>query len=135
MDNEVKGAFSGLTQFFATEIPLKMIKSAFYFMSKAVFVPKIFKFLSWLFGHVSKRLDKNNKINFNFYDVTAWFTIVTHVLPNIWRSKANQAMKFGQLVECNLRYSFREKSYTKCSGKTSPRSFSQKLKLRISLDP
>ena len=46
MDNEVKGALSGLTQFFATEIPLKMIKSAFYFMSKAVFVPKTFKFLS-----------------------------------------------------------------------------------------
>ena len=46
MDNEVKGALSGLTQFLATEIPLKMIKSVFYFMSKALFVPKIFKFLS-----------------------------------------------------------------------------------------
>ena len=132
---EVKRAFSGLTQFLATEILLKMIKSAFYFMSKALFVPKIFKFLSWLFGHVSKRLDKKNKINFKFYDFTAWLTIVIHALANIWRSKSNQAIKFGQLIECNLRNIFREKSYTKCSGKTSPRSFSQKLKWRISLDP
>ena len=65
---------SGLRQFLETEIPLKMIKNAFYFLSKALFVLKIFKFLSWLFGHVWKRLDKKNKINFKSYDVTAWLT-------------------------------------------------------------
>ena len=31
-----------------------MMKNAFYFILKALFVPKIFKFLSWLFGHVEK---------------------------------------------------------------------------------
>ena len=31
-----------------------MKKKAFYFTSKALFVLKIFKFLSWLFDHVSK---------------------------------------------------------------------------------
>ena len=31
---------------------LKMMKNAFYFISKALFVLKIFKFLSWLVGHV-----------------------------------------------------------------------------------
>ena len=36
------------------ESSLKMIKNAFYFILKASFVFKIFKFLSWLFGHVEK---------------------------------------------------------------------------------
>ena len=42
----IKGALSGLKQFLATESPLKMMKNAFYFTSKALFVLKIFKFLS-----------------------------------------------------------------------------------------
>ena len=41
-----KGALSGLRQFLATESPLKMMKNAFYFTSKALFVLKIFKLLS-----------------------------------------------------------------------------------------
>ena len=41
-----KGALSGLRQFLAAETPLKMMKNAFYFTSKALFVLKIFKFLS-----------------------------------------------------------------------------------------
>ena len=49
-----------------------MMKNAFYFMSKAHFVLKIFKFLSCLFSHVAKQLDKKDKVNFKFYDVTAW---------------------------------------------------------------
>ena len=32
----------------------KMMKNAFYLLLKALFVLKIFKFLSWLFGHVEK---------------------------------------------------------------------------------
>ena len=43
-------------------------------------------------------------------------------------------MKFGQLIEYNMRNIFLEKSYTKCGGETSPRPFSEKLKLNISLD-
>ena len=42
----LKGALSGLRQFLATESPLKMMKKAFYFTSEALFVLKIFKFLS-----------------------------------------------------------------------------------------
>ena len=61
-------------------------------------------------------------------------TIVIHMLPNISRSKCNQTIKFGQLIECNMRNIFLEKSYTKCGGETSCRFFSQKLKLSISLD-
>ena len=54
---DIKNALSGLRKFLATESPLKMMKNVFYFISKALFVLKIFKFLSWLFGHVSERLD------------------------------------------------------------------------------
>ena len=60
-------------------------------------------------------------------------TIVIHVLPNILSNKDNQAIKFSQLREYNMKSIFLEKPYTKCSGETSPRSFSEKLKLTISL--
>ena len=60
--------------------------------------------------------------------------IAIHILSNISRSKGNQKMKFGQLMEGNMRKSFLEKSYTKCGGETSPRLFSEKLKLSISLN-
>ena len=53
----IKGALSGLRQFFASNSPLKMMKTAFYFTLQALSILKIFKFLSWLFGHVEKRLD------------------------------------------------------------------------------
>ena len=61
-------------------------------------------------------------------------TIVIHLLPNSLRNKDNQAMKFGQLREYNMKNIFFEKPYTKCGGETSPRPFSEKLKLSISLD-
>ena len=37
-------------------------------------------------------------------------TIAIHMLSNISRSKRNQTMKFGQLIECNMRNIFVEKS-------------------------
>ena len=43
-------------------------------------------------------------------------------------------MKFGQLMECNMRNIFIEKSYTKFGGETIVRPFSKKLKLSLSLD-
>ena len=52
-----------------------------------------------------------------------------HILPNISRSKDNQAMKFGQLIEYNMKNIFLEKSYTKCGGETIPRFFSKKVKI------
>ena len=61
-------------------------------------------------------------------------TIATHIFPNISRSKGNQAMKFGQLIEYNTRNIFVEKSYTKCAGETIPRPLSKKSKLSMSLD-
>ena len=61
-------------------------------------------------------------------------TIVIHVLPNILRNRDNQAMKFGHLREYNMKNILLEKPYTKCGGETSPRRFSEKLILSISLD-
>ena len=43
-------------------------------------------------------------------------------------------MKFGQLIEYNMRSISLEKSYTKCGGGTSPRPFPEKPKLSVSLD-
>ena len=40
--------------FVSIESPLKMRKNTFYFILKAFFVLKIFKFLSWVFDHVEK---------------------------------------------------------------------------------
>ena len=42
------------------------------------------------------------------------------MLPNISRSKGNQTIKFGQLIEYNMRNISVEKSYTKCAGKLFP---------------
>ena len=44
-----KGAPSGPRQFLGTESPLKIMSNAFYFTLKALFVLKLFKFLSWQF--------------------------------------------------------------------------------------
>ena len=40
----------------------------FSFSLKAVFVLKVFKFLSWLFGHAEKGLDHKDEVNFKIYD-------------------------------------------------------------------
>ena len=53
----VKDTFSGLRRYLVNESPLKLMKNDFYFIFKALFILKIFKFLSWYFGHVKKRLD------------------------------------------------------------------------------
>ena len=43
-------------------------------------------------------------------------------------------MKFGQSIEYNMRNNFLKKSYRKYGRETISRPFSEKLKLRISMD-
>ena len=43
-------------------------------------------------------------------------------------------MKFGQLIEYNMRNIFVEKPYIKCAGESIPRPLYKKTKLSISLD-
>ena len=47
-----------------------MIKNAFYFMLKALFIHDIFIFLFCLFCYAEKQLDEKDKVNFKMYDVT-----------------------------------------------------------------
>ena len=43
-------------------------------------------------------------------------------------------MKFGQLIQHNMRNIFLEKSYRKCDRETIPEPFSKNSKLNIPLD-
>ena len=49
--------------------------------------------------------------------------ITIHKLSHISRSRGNQTMKFGQLIEYNMRNIFLENSYTKCGKKLVPDPF------------
>ena len=51
-----------------------MIKNAFYFILKDLFILKLFKYLSWIFGLVEKKAYMKDNFNFEFYDETAWLT-------------------------------------------------------------
>ena len=48
---------------FETERPLKVMKNAFYFTLKALFVLKMFKFLTGVFVYVYKRLDQKDIVS------------------------------------------------------------------------
>ena len=56
-------------------------------------------------------------------------TISVCILPKISRSKDNQTMKFGQIIEYNMKTNFLKKSYTKCGGETILRHFSKNVKI------
>ena len=60
-------------------------------------------------------------------------SIAIHVLLNISRSKGNQAMKFGPLIEYHVRNIFLENSYTERVGETIPIHFFKKSNLYICL--
>ena len=75
--------------------------------------PRYLDFCPDFFGHVGKRLYKKAKVNFEIYDVTEW---ETNKLLNISRIKGNQTIKFGRLIEDDMRNIFLEKWYTKCGG-------------------
>ena len=62
---------------------------------------------------------------------TAKQRVAIHILFNISWSKGNKKIKFGPLIEYNMRNIFLEKSYPKCGTETIPRSFSKKSKLSI----
>ena len=49
-------------------------------------------------------------------------------------SKGNKTMIFVQLIEYNMRNIFLENHTRNCGGETTPRPFSKKSKLSISLD-
>ena len=58
-------------------------------------------------------------------------TTAIRILPNISRSKSNQMMKFGLLIEYDTRNIFLEKSCAEWSGETIPRPFSKTLSISL----
>ena len=118
------------------ECSSKMMKNSSFISSKTPF--SFLKYLNFrpnFFDQVGKRLDKKAKVNVRICDVTeGQQIIVIHILPNISRSKVNQTLKFGQLIEYNMRYTFLKTSYTKYGEEASPRPFYKKSKSSISLD-
>ena len=50
-------------------------------------------------------------------------TNAIHMLPNISRSKGNQTMNFGQLIEYSIRNIFFQKSCTERGGEIIPKRF------------
>ena len=99
------------------------MQNAFYFMLKVLFALEIFTFLSWIFGYIEKRhlIRKLRLIPKLRTSQTGQQIVTIHMLSNILRSKGNRTLRFGQLIEYNMRNIFQEKSYTKCGGKVSPR--------------
>ena len=70
------------------------MKNAFYFILKALFVLKIFRFLSWLFGHVGFKKDLIRKIRLtwkmclmlhfiNWPNFIVWLLLLLKILGNI----------------------------------------------------
>ena len=55
--------------------------------------------------------------------IIAMYIYIYIYIVHISRSKSNQVVKFGQLIEYIMRNIFLEKSYTKFYGKASPRPF------------
>ena len=87
------------------------MENAFYFVLKALFALKIFKFLSRHFGHIEKNgLIRKIRLTSNFMTSQPGLqTIAIHIFSNISQSKDNQTMKFGQLIEYNERKIFLQK--------------------------
>ena len=80
-----------------------------------IYVLKTFTVLSRLFDHLGKPLDKKLRLIPKIMTSQTWEQIITvQILPNISRSKGNQAIKFGQLIKWD------KQSYAKCGRKLFP---------------
>ena len=62
-----------------------------FFTLKTLFVFKIFKYLSYIFGRVEKLLDQKDMVNFKIYDVTAWQTSNCNIHIAQYRKKESQS--------------------------------------------
>ena len=91
----IKDPLSGLRQVLRIESPLIVMKNAFYFMLKALFVLEIFTFfLLYRNGLIGKLW----LISQFMTSQTGQQIITIHIFPNISRSEGNQAMNYGELI-------------------------------------
>ena len=86
-----------------------MMKNTFYFTLQALFVIQIIEFFDFLVKQKNGLIRKLTISKF-MTSQTGQQIILIPILPNISRNKGDQAMKFGQLIECNMRNIFIEKS-------------------------
>ena len=70
-----------------TESLLKMKKNAFYFILKALFAVKIFRFLSGLFGHAGKATRLESNVNLEVHDFTPWFRNNFNIVQYLTKQK------------------------------------------------
>ena len=79
---------------FCFKSPLQIMKNGSYFILKAVFVPNILNFLSWLSPMQKKRLDQKDTVNFTFYDIANWLknNYNLNIFCNISWSNNNQSI-------------------------------------------
>ena len=82
-----------------------MMKNAFYFILKALSVIKIFKVFVTTFWP-SRKNDLIRRIRLISSEPSLQ-TIAIYILLNISKSKGNQTMKLGQLIEYNKRFFFK----------------------------
>ena len=102
---------SGLREFLTIESPLKLMENAF------ISPQKLFSFsrnLDFCLDHSimqqNNLIRKIRLISNSMASQSGKQTIVIHILPNISRSRGNQTIKFGQLIEYNIRQIFLETS-------------------------
>ena len=81
------------------------MKNAFYFTSNALLLSRYLSFYLDVLVEYQNGLIKKIMLILK----PGLQTIVIHILLNISRSKGNQTMKFGQLIECNMRNIFLDK--------------------------
>ena len=71
----------------------------------------------------------------NFLMVKAIQKVIHQIVATNALAHGSQTMKFGQLIEYNMRMVFLEKSFTKCGGEANPTlKIESKSKLSTSLD-
>ena len=133
---DIKGALSVLKQFLIIENHLKMMEKMLLISPQKLFsFSRYLSFRREFLVMQQNGLDRKIRLISGFMTSQLGYqTIAIHIFPNISSSKDNKTMTFSQLIEYNMRNIFIEKSYSNCRGETSPRPFSLKLKLSITLE-
>ena len=106
------------------ESPIRMIKNSFYLCYRDLFIFELFTFLSRLFDYSEKWLNVKVIVNFKFMmSQTGQQIIKIRIVPNISIGKKQSDNEIWSINAYNMSKIFLEKSYTKCGGEASPRSF------------
>ena len=106
----VEGAFSILQHFLATETCFKKMKNVFYITLKLFLFSRYLNFcLDFLVIQKKGFITKIRLISKFMTSQHGKKIIAMAILPNISRGKGSQTIKFGQLIEYNMRNFFFKK--------------------------